>query len=429
MQLTFSKVGRNWTDCQNARSASSATWRAMASEEVAAGEGAFRTCSARPVREKTKSSTRLRRARAPGRELRRTTAPHRPAAARAHSGRPRARRRSAGQRGEARSSRCATSARASARCRASRTCRAGRGRAPCEAVGVTSAGDQRRRPDQDLAVDVLASGERRGTAATGRARGRSARARDRGARAAAAGRRRGKARSEGRGLRPRPRPDDRPMRPRRRPHGRPPSCPGRASAAAARAASPRLSTSQPVRDPAPASRTSSRRRGRQRRSRRSRCRANAEPRCPRRVARARAMPAASIRRRPRTPLAVPRRSSSSRRPSSEGRVARSPCRSARCAIPRCVAVVVQLPGALHAQPGLQRAGLVVDARRGSPPSCGPLMGCELVLALEHAYRGPRVAGDQLARDRQTEDPASHDREVAAPGRRNGRIGGGTRSGY
>ena len=33
----------------NARSASSATWRAMASEEVAAGEGALRTCRARSV--------------------------------------------------------------------------------------------------------------------------------------------------------------------------------------------------------------------------------------------------------------------------------------------------------------------------------------------------------------------------------------------
>ena len=38
-------------------SASSATWRAIASEAVAAGEGALRTCSARSVCENTKSST------------------------------------------------------------------------------------------------------------------------------------------------------------------------------------------------------------------------------------------------------------------------------------------------------------------------------------------------------------------------------------
>ncbi len=41
--------GRALNPAANARSASSATWRAIASEEVAAGEGALRTCRARSV--------------------------------------------------------------------------------------------------------------------------------------------------------------------------------------------------------------------------------------------------------------------------------------------------------------------------------------------------------------------------------------------
>ena len=55
-------------------SARSAIIAARASDDVAAGEGAFRTCSARSVSENTKSSTRRRRGPGPGRARRRSRA-------------------------------------------------------------------------------------------------------------------------------------------------------------------------------------------------------------------------------------------------------------------------------------------------------------------------------------------------------------------
>ena len=87
----------------NARSASSATWRAIASEEVAAGEGALRTCSARSVLEKTKSSTsRPSRPSAWARTPAKEGSTSSRAAAPARSGPRRARTPSAAPRGAAR---------------------------------------------------------------------------------------------------------------------------------------------------------------------------------------------------------------------------------------------------------------------------------------------------------------------------------------
>ena len=134
------------------------------------------------------------------------------------------------------------------------------------------------------------------------------------------------------------------------------------------------------------------------------------------------MPAASIRRRPGTPFAFPRRSSSSSRPSSEVSVATItfPQRSLGDAPLR--AVLIQLARALHAQARLERAGHVVDAGVDHARVVAGLMRADLGLALEHADRRLRVAPDQLARDRQAHDPASHHREVAALWRLGGLCG-------
>jgi hypothetical protein len=90
--------------------------------------------------------------------------------------------------------------------------------------------------------------------------------------------------------------------------------------------------------------------------------ASAARRCRARAARARWIPAASIRRRPGTPLALPRRSSSSRRVELGGVGRDDHLAAALVGDAALLAVVVHLACALHAQARLERAGRVVDAR-------------------------------------------------------------------
>ena len=81
-----------------------------------------------------------------------------------------------------------------------------------------------------------------------------------------------------------------------------------------------------------------------------------------------------------------------------------------------LAVLVHLAGALHAQARLQRARRVIDARVDHARVVAGLVGSDLVLALEHANRGQRVASGQRSRDGQPDDPPAHDRQVTALGR-------------
>ena len=164
------------------------------------------------------------------------------------------------------------------------------------------------------------SGGRRGTAATGRGRGRSASAPAPGARASAAGRRRGTARSAGRGPRRPPPPADRPMLRRRRSRARPRSRPVRAPAAVP---SPDIHALDPASGRHDAARLQhiARIRARDRREVDDPGVRRMQPGDPTRVGLERFDARASIRRRPGTPLALPRRSSSSSRSSSAGSVA------------------------------------------------------------------------------------------------------------
>src|SRR5439155_4354353 len=82
-----------------------------------------------------------------------------------------------------------------------------------------------------------------------------------------------------------------------------------------------------------------------------------------------------------------------------------------------LAVVIQLARALDAEPRLQRARRVVDAGMDDARVVSGLVRADLALALQYAHRGAWVATDQLARDRQANDPATDDREIAAGGRR------------
>ena len=282
------------------------------------------------------------------------------------------------------------------------------GRAPAhgpEPVGVARAGHHRRRPDQDLAVDVPGEVDARGTAARDRGRGRSASARGGGA-----GDQPQVGAAEGddprvAGRRRRRRPAGRPRRPRRRRRGRR-SCPrGRGSGAARRRSARRPCTSQPVRPSRP------------------------PRRCPRASARAtpgkstipvagecrpaipRAWGSSSLdlagvdpRRSPRTPLARPRRSSSAgaraRRLGREDELA-----AALAGDPVAFAVLVHLPRPFHAQPCLQRARRVVDTGVDDAGVVSRLVARDLGLALEHADRGRgRRASSSRATARPTMPP-------------------------
>ena len=110
----------------------------------------------------------------------------------------------------------------------------------------------------------------------------------------------------------------------------------------------------------------------------------------------------SIRRRPGTPLARPRRSSSSRRGSSDGSVATITLPSAPGVDPALLAVLVQAPGALRrtgapsASPGRSRC------RRGSRRSSGRSDGsASCGLPLEHDDARVGMAPPQLARGRRS----------------------------
>ena len=137
-------------------SASSAISLASASDEVAAGEGALRTCSARSVRWTTKSSTSL-----PSRSSAWARIPDGPGQdvadreLRDDSAAARGRRRGGSRRGaDLAQARSARSARRAARCPARRGSEPrSRGRTPTEPVGVAGADHQRRGPEQHLAVD------------------------------------------------------------------------------------------------------------------------------------------------------------------------------------------------------------------------------------------------------------------------------------
>ena len=67
------------------------------------------------------------------------------------------------------------------------------------------------------------------------------------------------------------------------------------------------------------------------------------------------------------------------------------------------AVAVEQLGAFHAELRLQRARRVVDARVDDPARAPGLLGREAGFALEHRQRAARLAGEQLARDREPDD--------------------------
>ena len=334
---------------------------AIASEEVAAGEGALRTCSARSVAEKTKSSTSPAVAgRPPGRARRRRRARRRSGAARARSGR-RPRR----------------SARRKAAWRISSSpVRHQRGTSPGARPGQGAAepGGRRAAPSARSAPRrrCAGSGGRRGRAARGRAPGRSASGPAPAARAPAAGRRRGRGRCAGRGRRRRRPRGDRPRRRRRQIAWR-----GLGHALrVARRAAPRPGRPRPhlaagaIAPPALEQVVGVGARDRAR-SRRSRCRASAAPRPPSRAARSR-----GCRRRrrgagPATPLARPRRSSSSRPASSASSRRRSACRSARTGSRGSSQYsYIGPPPRTHSRPSASPARS--RCRRGSTPELWPV---------------------------------------------------------
>ena len=153
-----------------------------------------------------------------------------------------------------------------------------------------------------------------------------------------------------------------------------------------------------------------------RRSRRSRCTASAAPATPTAWGSISAISSAPRRRRPGTPLACPRRSSSSRRPSSACRVATTSLPVRRAGDPALVAVLVELARPGDAEPRLERPGLVVDARVDDAARVAGLVGGDRRLALEHGDPEAVVAQGQLARDREADDPGADDDEVAFAGR-------------
>ena len=117
------------------------------------------------------------------------------------------------------------------------------------------------------------------------------------------------------------------------------------------------------------------------------------------------------RRSPGTPLARPRRSSSS----SAGELAlvarrRSACRSAQRRSP-CSSQNRTARGALDAEPGLERARRVVDAGVDDAAVVARLVAAIRSSRSSTAIREPRVARSQLPGDRQPEDPGADDGDV------------------
>jgi hypothetical protein len=82
------------------------------------------------------------------------------------------------------------------------------------------------------------------------------------------------------------------------------------------------------------------------------------------------------------------------------------------------AVVVELARALGAEPGLERAGRVVDAGVQDAGIVPGLVEALDGLALEHRDGAVGPARQQLARDREADDAGAHDHDVgffARPG--------------
>ena len=126
-----------------------------------------------------------------------------------------------------------------------------------------------------------------------------------------------------------------------------------------------------------------------------------------------ARPAASTRRRPGTPLALPRRSSSSRRPSSPGVDRDDELAAALDGHAARLAVGVEAAGALDAELRLRGAGRVVDARVDDAGVVARLVRGDPGLAVQDRQAQARVAGQQLARGRQPDEAGAHDRDVVS----------------
>jgi hypothetical protein len=136
------------------------------------------------------------------------------------------------------------------------------------------------------------------------------------------------------------------------------------------------------------------------------------------------MPAASMRRRPCTPLAIAAALELIQALELRA-VGRDDHLAAALERDRpAFAVLIHLACAFDAEPRLQRAGHVVDARVDHARVVARLVGADLALALEHADAGLRVARKQLAGHGEADDAAADDREVAALGRRARGCGGG-----
>ena len=150
-----------------------------------------------------------------------------------------------------------------------------------------------------------------------------------------------------------------------------------------------------------------------RRSRRSRCWASAGRRCPRSGARARRSPRRAGGAGPGTPLARPRRSSSSRRAELALVQRDDDLAAALDGDAALLAVGVQARGALDAQPRLQRAGLVVDAGVDDAGVVAGLPGAHLAGGVDDGHAQPGTAREQLARAGQADDARPDDGEVVA----------------
>ena len=128
-------------------------------------------------------------------------------------------------------------------------------------------------------------------------------------------------------------------------------------------------------------------------------------------ARSRQSHSAPIRRRPGTAFAMPRASRSSRRGSSSARHGDDQLAAALVRDVVLFAVLVHQPRALDAQPGLQRAWLVVDSAVDHPGVVPGLVLRRTRLALQHRDRVLGKAQQPLPGHRQTDDARTDDDEV------------------
>ena len=85
--------------------------------------------------------------------------------------------------------------------------------------------------------------------------------------------------------------------------------------------------------------------------------------------------------------------------------------------PLRLAVLVHAPRARHAQPGFQRSRLVVDAGMDHPAVVAGLVAGDVVLGFDHGGTQPGPPRRELARHRQPDYAAAHDRKVALAGSR------------